>query len=120
MRISDWSSDVCSSDLIKHLAKPDAHVFMLITGPLMVQGVHNRLFRAWGVRPPSTAFVWIKKTKNFDMIQLEKTPLLEGDLLLSTGFNSRQKPEFVPIVRIVSPSRHRATISHIYISPVPQ
>src|SRR3546814_14475609 len=99
MRISDWSSDVCSSDLIKHLAKPDAHVFMWITGPLMVQGVHNRLFRAWGVRPSSTAFVWIKTTKNFDMIQLEKTPLFEGDLHLSTGFTTRQNAEFVQIGR---------------------
>src|SRR3546814_10546403 len=87
--ISDWSSDVFSSDLlpIKHLAKPDAHVFMWITGPLMVQGVHIRLFRAWGVRPSSTAFVWIKTTKNFDMIQLEKTPLFEGDRK-STRLNS--------------------------------
>src|SRR3546814_7122042 len=93
---------------IKHLAKPDAHVFMWITGPLMVQGVHNRLFRAWGVRPSSTAFVWIKTTKNFDMIQLEKTPLFEGDLHLSTGFTTRQNAEFVLLGRIGSPARARA------------
>src|SRR3546814_12849052 len=77
---------------------------MWITGPLMVQGVHNRLFRAWGVRPSSTAFVWIKTTKNFDMIQLEKTPLFEGDLHLSTGFTTRQNAEFVLLGRIGSPA----------------
>src|SRR3546814_19790397 len=86
---------------------------MWITGPLMVQGVHNRLFRACGVRPSSTAFVWIKTTKNFDMIQLEKTPLFEGDLHLSTGFTTRQNAEFVLLGRIGSPARARADIRQL-------
>lgn len=103
---------------IKQLAKPDAHIFMWITGPLMVQGVHNRLFRAWGVRPSSTAFVWIKTKSKFNMVQLEKTALHENDLHLSTGFTTRQNAEFVLLGRIGSPARARADIRQVIIAPV--
>src|SRR3546814_9958126 len=34
MRISDWSSDVCSSDLLETLGIGDAHVAQLVVQPL--------------------------------------------------------------------------------------
>src|SRR3546814_1832539 len=52
------------------------------------------------------------------MIQLEKTPLFEGDLHLSTGFTTRQNAEFVLLGRIGSPARARADIRQIIIAPV--
>src|SRR3546814_5826084 len=52
------------------------------------------------------------------MCKLEKTPLFEGDLHLSTGFTTRQNAEFVLLGRIGSPARARADIRQIIIAPV--
>src|SRR3546814_7335826 len=41
MRISDWSSDVCSSDL--YLGAPNAHERMLDAARLLTQGMDERL-----------------------------------------------------------------------------
>lgn len=101
---------------IKDLALPDAFVMLWITGPLMVAGVHNRLFKAWGVRPVSTAFVWIKLHSTFDEGTLLKTPLLETDIHTGMGFSTRQNAEFVMLGRIGSPSRARKDIRQVIIS----
>jgi len=101
---------------IKQLALPDCFVFLWITGPLLVLGVHNRLFRAWGVRPSSTAFVWIKTFPTFDMDRLRSTPLLEHDLHTGMGFTTRQNAEYVMLGRIGSPSRARADIRQVIVS----
>jgi N6-adenosine-specific RNA methylase IME4 len=92
---------------IRQLALPDAHVMAWLTGPLLAQGVHNRLFRKWGVRPSSMGFVWIKLWPNFNMAQLARTPLLENDLAMGTGYTTRQNAEFVVFGRIGSPTNRR-------------
>ena len=102
---------------VRDIAAPDAHVFLWMTGPLIAQGVHNMLFRAWGVKPSSTAFVWIKLWRDFDMSQLARTPLLEQDLHFGQGFTTRQNAEYVILGRIGSPSRARADIRQVIISP---
>ncbi len=101
---------------IRELAKPDAHVFMWITGPLMTLGVHNMLFKAWGVRPSSMAFVWIKLWNNFDTDSLLRSPLLEQDVAMGGGFTTRQNAEYVVLGRIGSPSRDRADIRQVILS----
>lgn len=103
---------------IRDLALPDAHVFMWITGPLIAKGVHNRLFSAWGVHSSSTAFVWVKTTRNFDIGKLMTTPLFENDLHMSTGYTTRQNAEFVMLGRIGQPKRARADIRQIIFAPV--
>lgn len=103
---------------MKQIAAPDAHIFLWITGPLLAQGVHNRLFRAWGVRPSSIVFTWIKTLASFDMSLLERSPLLDQDLHMGTGFTTRQNAEFVALGRIGSPSRARADIRQVIIAPL--
>jgi N6-adenosine-specific RNA methylase IME4 len=99
--------------------KSGCFVFLWITGPLMVKGVHNRLFRAWGVRPSSTAFVWVKTKKSFPgSVDVEPSTLFESDLHLSLGLTTRQNAEFVMLGRIGSPSRARADIRQIIFAPV--
>jgi N6-adenosine-specific RNA methylase IME4 len=101
---------------IRQLAKSDCWVMLWITGPLMVLGVHNRLFRAWGVRPSSTLFVWIKTWNNFDTSTLARSPLLEQDLAMGTGFTTRQNAEFVMLGRIGSPHVGRRDIRQVIVS----
>lgn len=103
---------------VKQIAAPDAHVFLWMTGPLIVQGVHNMLFSAWGVEPSSMAFVWVKTGRNFEMEQFRKTPLLEQDLHFGMGFTTRQNAEYCVLGRIGSPSRARADIRQVIVAPV--
>jgi N6-adenosine-specific RNA methylase IME4 len=103
---------------IKQIAAPDAHVMLWITGPLIVQGVHNTLFRRWGVKPSSMGFVWVKTRAAFDMDQLRRTPLLHHDLHTGMGFTTRQNAEYVIFGRIGSPRRARADIHQVIVAPV--
>lgn len=102
---------------MKQLALPDCYVMLWITGPLLVAGVHNMLFKAWGCRPSSTAFVWIKLWNEFDTEQLHKTPLLESDVAMGTGFTTRQNAEYVMLARFGSPKILRRDIRQVIISP---
>jgi len=103
---------------IKDIASKDAYVFLWITGPLMVEGVHKSLFKRWGVRPVSTAFVWVKTKKTFDMTTLGDTPLFAEDLHFGMGYTTRQNAEFVMLGRIGSPSGIRKDIRQMILAPV--
>lgn len=102
---------------IREIAAPDAHVFMWITSPLLIAGAHNFLFDAWGVKPSSLAFVWVKLWNGFDSEQLTRTPLLDQDIAMGTGFTTRQNAECCILGRIGSPRRARADIRQVIVSP---
>ena len=102
---------------ISEIAARDAHVMMWITGPLLVEGAHLKLFDAWGVKPASIAFVWIKLWNSFDMDQLRRTPLLECDIAMGLGYTTRQNAEYVVLGSIGKPVRARADIRQVIVSP---
>lgn len=102
---------------LRQIAAPDSHVFLWITSPFLVEGVHLDLFRAWGVEPASLAFVWIKLWNNIDMDQYRRTPLLDQDLALGMGYTTRQNAELCILGRIGSPQRARADIRQVIVSP---
>lgn len=102
---------------IREMAAKDAFVMLWITGPLLVAGVHNTLFKAWGVRPSSMGFVWIKLKPTFDTEKLLTTPLLESDLIYGTGFTTMQNAEYCVFGRIGSPTRGRRDIRQVIITP---
>lgn len=106
----------CEKVPVRDFAEKDCFVMLWITGPLLAEGVHNRLFRAWGVRPSSMLFVWIKLWNNFDAQRLARSPLLENDLAMGTGFTTAQNAEFVVLGRIGSPKRAQAGIRQVIIS----
>lgn len=102
---------------MQDICAPDAFVFLWLTGPLLVRGIHSRLFRAWGLRPVSVAFVWIKLKADFDTDILQRTPLLERDLHFGLGYSTRQNAEMVMLARRGSPKRRRADVPQVIISP---
>ena len=73
---------------LRDLMKPDCAVLMWMTGPLLVEGVHTRLFQHWGIRPSAMMFTWIKLRRGFDTLRLERSPLFEADLHVG----NRQEP----------------------------
>ena len=104
---------------IKQLGLPDCWVMLWITGPLIVAGVHNRLFRAWGVRPSALAFTWIKTLKSYaGAVDIEPHTLFEGDLHMGLGFTTRANAEFVMLGRIGSPKVARRDIRQVIFAPV--
>ena len=82
-----------------------------------MQGFHNILFDAWGVRASSMGFVWIKLWNSVDTSMFARTPLLEQDIAMGGGYTTRQNAEYVIFGRIGEPKRARADIRQVIISP---
>jgi len=66
--IGDFAADNCA-------------MLMWVTGPKLAEGAHNILFDAWGFRPVTTAFVWVKTTS-------------DGKPYCGLGFYTRSGAEF--------------------------
>lgn len=49
---------------VKDIAADNCALFFWITHPKMVEGCHLPIFDAWGFRPISTAFTWVKTNAN--------------------------------------------------------
>jgi len=103
---------------LKDFLAPDAFVFLWMTGPHLVVGAHIKMARAWGLRLSSLVFVWVKTKRSFDMQLLQRSPLLEEDLHVNTGFTTMQNAEYVVLLRRGSPRKLRAGIRQIIIAPV--
>lgn len=110
------SLDAIKDIPMRDVLAPDAFVFLWLTGPLLVKGVHNVLFRAWGLQPVSLAFVWVKLRADFDTGALQRTPLLESDLHFGMGYSTRQNAEVVMLARRGSPARRRADVRQVIVS----
>jgi len=48
---------------INEIAADNCALFFWITHPKNAEGCHIPIFKAWGFRPVSTAFTWVKTTK---------------------------------------------------------
>lgn len=102
---------------MRDICAPDSNIFFWITGPLLAKGIHNRLARAWGARTSSLWLVWIKLWNSFDSDQLFRTPLLDNDIAMGTGFTTRQNAEFVMLMRMGNGMpRRRHDIRQVLIS----
>jgi N6-adenosine-specific RNA methylase IME4 len=96
----------------------DAFVFCWITGPMLIQGAHLVLADAWRMKLSSMVFVWVKTKRGLAMDVLRRSPLLEEDLHLGTGFSTMQNAEYVVLMRRGQPERLRAGIRQMIIAPV--
>lgn len=111
------SLDYAQQIPVRQYALDDCHVMLWITGPLLVTGIHLKLFDAWGVEVSSMGFVWLKLWNNTDMSQYARTPLLEQDIAMGGGYTTRQNVEYVVFGRIGKPARARADIRQVIVSP---
>jgi N6-adenosine-specific RNA methylase IME4 len=101
---------------MRDILLPNALVAAWLTGPLLVQGVHLRLFEAWGIEPSSLMFVWLKTWNKFAMTTLTGTPLLDSDLAMGGGYTTRQNAEYVILGRRGKGRRLRADIKQVIVS----
>ncbi len=103
---------------VKELAAKDAHMFLWITGPMIVQGVHVEVMKAWGFQPSSMAFTWVKLKRSHNPMQLRCVPTQESDLHVSLGLTTRKNAEFCILGRRGNPKRLAKDVREIILSPV--
>lgn len=96
----------------------DAFVFLWITGPMLVDGAHIELAKAWRLKRSAMVFVWVKTKARFDMRLLERSPLMDEDLHSGTGYSTPANAEYVVLLRRGHPKRLRAGIKQIILAPV--
>ena len=103
---------------VKELAAPDAHLLMWITGPLLIEGKHLAIMKAWGFKPSSIAFTWVKLRRSIDMRQLRLTATQESDLHVGLGLTTRKNAEFCLLGRRGNAKRISKSIREIILAPV--
>jgi N6-adenosine-specific RNA methylase IME4 len=100
---------------VGELAACHAHLFLWITGPCLVRGMHLPVMRAWGFEPSSTAFVWIKPNRKAFAnggFFLDETLFAKG-----MGHTTRQNAEYVVLGRRGKPCRLRRDVHQLIIQP---
>jgi N6-adenosine-specific RNA methylase IME4 len=131
LQMSNWTSrrdaekhyavmgiDDIASLPVRDLAAPDCHLFLWITGPLLVEGKHVEIMKTWGFRPSSVGFTWIKLKKKFDAAQLSFRPTAEADLHVGLGLTTRKNAEFCLIGRRGNCRRDSKRVREIIMAPV--
>jgi len=103
---------------VKDIAAPDAHLLLWITGPLFVEGKHLPIMKAWGFKPSSVAFTWVKLKRSIDTRQLRLTATMESDLHVGLGLTTRKNAEFVVLGRRGNAKRLSKSVREIILSPV--
>lgn len=102
---------------IRELAAPDAHLLLWITGPLFVEGKHLPIMKAWGFKPSSVAFVWVKLKKSIDARQLRVVPTIESDFHVGLGLTTRHNAEFALLGRRGNAKRLSKSVREIILAP---
>lgn len=99
------------------LAARDCHLFLWITGPMLIQARHLELFEAWGFKPSAIAFTWVKLRRSHEAAQFRFLPTGDGDLHLGLGFTTRKNCEFVVLGRRGAAKRKSRGVREIILSP---
>lgn len=100
------------------LAARDAHLFLWITGPILVEGKHLPILKAWGFRPSAIAFTWIKLKRSFNANQLRVLPTAEADLHVGLGLTTRKNAEFCLLARRGNAKRISKKVREVILAPV--
>lgn len=100
---------------VKDIAAKDAHLFLWITGPCLVQGQHLEIMSAWGFRPSAMAFVWLKS--KISTVNQACSFITHDIFAKGMGHTTRQNAEFVVLGRRGSPKRLTKAMHQIIVSP---
>lgn len=108
-------SDICALP-VREWAAADAHLMMWVTGPGLVRGDHIPVMTAWGFRPSSMAFVWIKQ--KVGTVDQGFIGFVDEHLFVKgMGHTTRQNAEFVVLGRRGSPRRRSKKTHQIIVAP---
>jgi N6-adenosine-specific RNA methylase IME4 len=97
------------------LAARDTHLFLWVTAPCLVKGLHLSIMREWGFEPSALAFVWAKIKRDafaYGSFFIDETLFAKG-----IGHTTRQNVEFVVLGSRGSPRRLRKDVHQLIIEP---
>lgn len=97
---------------VREVAADDCALFLWITGPLLVKGVHLAIMSAWGFKPSGMGFVWIKLNPRAPGLFI-----VERDLATGGGFTTRKNAEFCLIGKRGRSVRASAAVHEVIIEP---
>lgn len=103
---------------VRELAADDAHLMLWITGPLFVEGKHLAIMKAWGFKPSSVGFTWVKLRRTVDAHQFRAVRLAEHDLHVGLGLTTRKNAEFCILGRRGNAKRISKSVREIILAPV--
>jgi site-specific DNA-methyltransferase (adenine-specific) len=89
---------------IQSIAARDALLFLWVTNPFVVRGVHTHVAERWGFTLKTIAFVWAKTSAN-------------GDPSIGMGHWTRANPELCFLGVRGHPKRLNADVSSLIIAP---
>lgn len=108
--------DICALP-VGDLAAKDCHLMMWVTGPGLIRGDHLPVMSAWGFRPSSMGFVWIKPKVCYDRETILMEALTEDVFAMGMGYTTRQNAEFVVLGRRGFPRRNSKAVHQLIVAP---
>src|SRR3546814_6500553 len=113
MRISDWSSDVCSSDLIVGTGGDGAHTFNISTASMFVAAAAGCRIAKHGNRSVSS------KSGSADVLEafgavIDLTPEQVARCIEQTGIGFMFAPNHHPAMKAVAPVRKEMGVRTIF------
>lgn len=102
----DW---ICSLP-VEWCAAKNCLLMLWITGPHLARGDHLPVMKAWGFKPSSMGFVWLKPNRGTAQGRFFAPPLTEKDFFMGLGKTTRQNAEFVVFGRRGKPKRFSAAV----------
>ena len=97
---------------VRELAAKDCHLFLWVTGPCLVQGMHIPVIERWGFKPSSDVFVWLKVKKGLGL-----TEVTENVFTMGLGHTTRKNAEYVVLGRRGSPRRKTKAMHQLILAP---
>ena len=99
------------------LAADDCALLLWCTWPHIVIGSHTRVMEAWGFRPSTCAFVWVKTEADGKLFIGDECPTTENTAV-GNGYWTRSNSEVCLIAIKGSPTRLDAAVRQVVFAPV--
>lgn len=100
---------------VADLMMPDSFVWLWVTAPFLAAGHHVTVLKAWGFKPSSIAFAWVKTN---DSRTISRAQTWDDVLFAGMGFTTRQNVEVVVLGRRGSPKRVDKAVRQVVVAPV--
>lgn len=85
--------EIAALPVKEHVTKNCA-LFLWITGPFLAIGAHVPVMKAWGFKPSSIAFTWVKTKQSANQYRLFAPPITAEDFKVGPGLTTLQNAEF--------------------------
>jgi N6-adenosine-specific RNA methylase IME4 len=109
---------MCLDDIaalpVGDLAAENCHLWLWVTGPMLVQGSHLPIMKSWGFKPSAIGFVWCKLQSSYDPARFRMT---EKDFFTGLGMTTRKNCEFVILGRRAKSKRLSKSVKELIIAP---